>query len=170
MKTDIFKEARRIELNVILNEFVELIKKQYPLFKDKVIAIPISLNAERFYDNKKSLYVRMNYTLLYGSPSNYTKVCWTTTNPSDLTDNETVNFIVDHDSCWRDGTNRTVNMFATSFEESVLQTFSENDLKKNKVHIDIRIGFLGIRFIDARLGDNKGNCIATGKSTFIFNK
>ena len=83
---------------------------------------------------------------------------------------ETVNFVIDHDSCWRDGVSRTIREMAEIFDKEVGKTFKEKEIKNNKVHIDVRIGFSGIRFIDGYLGMTKQDCINTGKSVLVETK
>lgn len=174
MKTTVFREVLKIDIESIINEFVQLIKDQNPLFKDKVLAIPITFDASRYFNSKDTKSVSMSFTLLYHSPHNYTKVCWANANPFDLSQShiqsETVNFVTDHDSCWRDGTSRTIRDFAEKFENLVEVTFKKRELDANKVHIDVRIGFSGIRFIDGYLGLSKQDCIETGKSVLVKTK
>lgn len=167
MKTTAFEKVLNINFDNIINEIIEFTKYQYPLYKDKVIAIPISFFASDYI--KKT--VRKSFTLLYHSPNNYTKVCWSTDDPVELIysgySSTTVNFVTDHDSCWRDGTSRTLREFAEQFVEEVENTFSSRELNSGKIDISANLSHSGIKYIDAVLGMSKQECMETGKSVLI---
>ena len=133
-----YSEINSIEFEQILAPVVQFFKSNQML-KDKTLVIPISFSVS---DCRKDIHVYKNVTLYFHSPSNYTKVA---VFYGDNIDETKIEFIADHDSCWRDGISRAIS----KVREEILKDFQDSDI--NDVSVFNSIGIRGISLIDKKI-------------------
>jgi len=79
---------------------------------------------------------------------------------------EKVNFEANHDSCWRDGTDRIIRKVTRELEEEILKEIKEEDLKY--LHILNTYGMCDPQLMDFILYSGQ-ECYKLGKSKIIRN-
>jgi hypothetical protein len=136
----IYKELRSIDFDSITNGFVQYFKETGQI-RDKTLAVPFEISVS---DYKNDITKYTTLTFLFHSPSNYTKVAVTDKNRFDLSDGSVIEFLVDHDSCWRDGISRKLNTFINDFIEEL----EESDM--TEFNVSTSIGF-GIKLLDFKI-------------------
>jgi len=137
----LYKDLRNIEFSSIVNDFVQYFKDNGDL-REKTLMVPFSISVS---DYKNDITVNKDLTFLFHSPSNYTKVAVTEKRVFSFKDGDKVEFLADHDSCWRDGTSRKINDFINKFMEEL-----ENS-KMEEYSVHTSIGIPGIRLLDLKI-------------------
>jgi len=144
---NIYQELKSIEFSNITNDFVQLFKETGQL-KDKTLVVPFNISVSDFENN---ITRNASLTFLFYSPTNYTKVAVTDKNSFDLVDGTEIEFLAEHDSCWREGISRKLRPFIEDFIKEIKKSGMEN------IYIDTTIGF-GVRFLNFHIigsyGDN----------------
>lgn len=154
---NIYGEIQDIKIAEAINAFVRFFKESGQI-SDKTLVVPLRLTAEDYKTNKR--YFKEFY-LLFHSPSSYTKVGWyegdgILLKRGNVTE---INFEADHDSCWRDGTERIIRRFA----EEAMNLFPN---KKDNPSVFNSFGILGIELCDFTF---RGS-YESGKATIYKNK
>lgn len=136
----VYKDLRNIEFASIVNSFVQFFKDNGQI-REKTLLIPFSISVSDF---NKDITVYKDLTFLFHSPSNYTKVAVTTKRGFEIEEGEELEFLADHDSCWRDGTSRKINSFINKF----MKELEESDMEKYDVSTSIGHG---VRLLDMKI-------------------
>ena len=90
------------------------------------------------------IIIYASLTFLFHSPSNYTKVAVTDKRRFALSDGTEIEFLADHDSCWRDAVSRKLNPFIQDFIKKL------DESKMEEFNVSTSIGF-GIGLLDFKI-------------------
>lgn len=123
-----YLELTKIDLDTAITELVEVVIPRFT--KDKVLSVNICFDADNF---KTGHRINKDLFLFYYRPNNYTQVV---KSDEPLYKAPKLKFIVDHDSCWRDGTTRAIKEMAKEIEDKLLN---------EGYSIHVSFGILGVQ-------------------------
>lgn len=141
MKHNVYGQIQQMNIDQMVNEFVQFFKNSGEL-QEKTLAIPLRFSAEVYEKNQKRFFREI--TLLFHGGS-YTTVAWTTASKLDVASGEIseVEFEACHDSCWREGTSRIIQLIALDADKVF-------DAKDNP-NIFNSFGILSIELLNVKL-------------------
>lgn len=148
-------ELRYIELQEILNNFKEFL---LPKGDKRALVVTVYYTASAYLseeiDGEYEITDRVKMEILFYNPNNYCKVACRVNDTKFI-------LVADHDSCWRDGVNRCIDIAYEALDESytkevsrVLGDNSEDKLRDilsdNEIRISKSVGGIsnGFKIID----------------------